>query len=39
MLSILLLEDDLVLLESLADELEDEGYNINRAKHQDILIY
>ena len=38
MLSILLLEDDLVLLESLADELEDEGYNVDRAKHGKELL-
>ena len=38
MASILLLEDDLVLLESLADELEDEGYSVDRAKHGKELL-
>lgn len=38
MASILLLEDDLVLLESLCDELEEEGYKVNKAKHGKELL-
>ncbi len=38
MIKILLLEDDLVLLESLSEELEDEGYSIDRAKHGKELL-
>lgn len=38
MASILLLEDDLVLLESLCDELEEEGYNVSKAKHGKELL-
>ena len=38
MASILLLEDDLVLLESLCDELEDEGYSVSKAKHGKELL-
>ena len=35
---ILILEDDLVLLESLSDELEDEGYSVDKAKHGKELL-
>lgn len=37
MIKILLLEDDTVLLETLAEELEDEGYYVDRAKHGGIV--